>query len=199
MTAPIRAASGLVPVNYRVFHLADPGHWDQPAFRPLNGLIFSEPGIAVICTGISSGDVSVTVEIYRESLPQPHTDGWDEVIDHSIETRTGQMRISSLMEDAPSLVVLTPFGPGPYRVRCHARGRDTAPDGVTFEPVEDYTLMVAPGPVQPDAVHKHSDAVGDNWRRSALNTPAHNQQDDTDVRDNDEKESIRRALQRRKQ
>ncbi|MFC9078739.1 hypothetical protein ACFTY7_17360 [Streptomyces sp. NPDC057062] len=69
---------------------------------------------------------------------------WDEIVDHTVETTTGALRVTSVMSDTPRLPLLTPQGPGTYRVRVHARGRDTAPDGDAHEPVEDYLLIVWP-------------------------------------------------------
>ncbi len=71
------------------------------------------------------------------------------------------------MDDPPDLPVLTPAGPGSYRVRVHARGRDTAPDGVAEEPLEDYLLTVWPAPPRSDTVYKQTDEYGATWRRQA--------------------------------
>ncbi|MEU2726066.1 hypothetical protein [Streptomyces smyrnaeus] len=76
----------------------------------------------------------------------------------------GDMHVRALMDDPPDLPVLAPAGPGSYRVRVHARGRDIAPDGVAEEPVEDYLLIVWPAPPEPDTVHKQTDNFGAEWR-----------------------------------
>ncbi|WP_016906775.1 hypothetical protein [Streptomyces xiaopingdaonensis] len=58
------------------------------------------------------------------------------------------------MEHGPyDLPILTPRGAGHYRVRVHARGRDTEPDGFVEEPVEDYLLIAWPQPPEPDVIH----------------------------------------------
>lgn len=74
------------------------------------------------------------------------------------------MRVTSVMSNAPDLPLLTPQGPGTYRVRVHARGRDIAPDGVAYEPVEDYLLIVWPTEPQPEDVHKQTDRYGAELR-----------------------------------
>ncbi|MFD0336359.1 hypothetical protein ACFQZ0_30225 [Streptomyces erythrogriseus] len=91
-------------------------------------------------------------------------DAWDEIIDHSVETATGALRVTSVMTDAPDLPLLTPQGPGTYRVRVHARGRDIVPDGVADDPAEDYLLIVWPAEPQPDEIHKQTDRYGAELR-----------------------------------
>ncbi|MFJ8602268.1 hypothetical protein ACWEQC_21640 [Streptomyces shenzhenensis] len=167
MSDPVAKASALVHAEYHVFQLADDEQYDQPAFRPENGLIFSKPGLAVVLVGINSGVVNTTVEVYRHPVGRLDTDEWDEVVDHSIESISGQMRVTVLMDDPPELPTLTPFGPGPYRVRVHARGRDRATDSHVSEPVEDYLLQIWPGRHEPDAVHKQTDRTGAMFRRAA--------------------------------
>ncbi|MEU1302568.1 hypothetical protein [Streptomyces shenzhenensis] len=167
MSDPVAMASALVHAEYHMFQLADDEQHDQPAFRPENGLIFSKPGLAVVLVGINSGVVNTTVEVYRHPVGRLDTDEWDEVVDHSIESISGQMRVTVLMDDPPELPTLTPFGPGPYRVRVHARGRDRSTDGHVSEPVEDYLLQIWPGRHEPDAVHKQTDRTGALFRRAA--------------------------------
>ena len=49
---------------------------------------------------------------------------------------------SGLGSDGPENVpVLSPEGLGHYRIRIHARGRDTAVDMTTDEPVEHYLVQ----------------------------------------------------------
>ncbi|MFM9609209.1 hypothetical protein [Streptomyces niveiscabiei] len=92
------------------------------------------------------------------------TGAWDEIVDHSVETRTGDLRVTCLMDNPPELPALTPFGPGTYRVRVHTRGRDTAPDGHVATPVEAYLLVVWPDEPQPDEIHKQTDHHGAQLR-----------------------------------
>lgn len=157
-------AFSIVPVEYHLFELADEDGEAPDDFSAPNGLIFSQPGGAVVLVGASSGDVNVEVEVRDRPPSRLVVDGWDEVIDHSVTTLTGDMHVRALMDDPPDLPVLTPAGPGSYRVRVHARGRDIAPDGVAEEPVEDYLLIVWPAPPEPDTVHKQTDNFGAEWR-----------------------------------
>lgn len=65
----------------------------------------------------------------------------------SAHAPTGGLRVESL-EQGPvdGLAPLSPAGPGWYRLRVHARGRDTLPDKTGPEPVEDYLVMTWPAP-----------------------------------------------------
>ncbi|MGW4550241.1 hypothetical protein ACWEN4_28430 [Streptomyces violaceorubidus] len=168
MSELVTKASGIVRVEYRVFHLADAGEHAQPPFHPENGLIFSRPGLAVVLAGINSGPVNLSVEVFRHAVPPPSTaEVWDEVVEHSVESLSGDMRVTALMNDRPELPTLTPFGPAHYRIRVHARGRDHADDAHVTEPVEDYLLQVWPGRQEADRVYRHSDRRGQTARQAA--------------------------------
>ncbi|MGJ5894678.1 hypothetical protein ACSCBZ_22370 [Streptomyces niveiscabiei] len=157
-------ASSPVHVDYHVFELTDSGERGPMGFETSNGLVFSTPGHAVVCTGISSGPVDVSVQLRRYPPELADTGAWDEIVDHSVETRTGDLRVTCLMDNPPELPALTPFGPGTYRIRVHARGRDTAPDGHVATPVEAYLLVVWPDEPQPDEIHKQTDHYGAQLR-----------------------------------
>ncbi|MFF5681453.1 hypothetical protein [Streptomyces althioticus] len=165
MTEPApTTASGPVRVDYHTFELTDSDRRVPSGSDTSNGLVFSLPGQAVICTGISAGWVNVRVEVRRHPPRRVDADVWDEIIDHTVETTTGVLRVTSLMSDTPNLPVLTPQGPGTYRVRVHARGRDTVPDGAVDEPVEEYLLIVWRAERQPDKIYRQSDQYGAQLR-----------------------------------
>lgn len=172
MSELVAKASGQVHAEYHAFHLADSGEYVQPPFRPENGLVFSKPGLAVVLTGVNSGPVSVAVEVYRRAVPPPEPDeAWDEVVDHSVKSDSGDMRVVTLMDTRPELPVLTPFGSAHYRIRVHARGRDQGYDAHVTEPVEDYLLQVWPGRWEPDLVHRQSDRYGQMSRNAVQDQP----------------------------
>ncbi|WP_344939494.1 hypothetical protein [Actinomadura miaoliensis] len=150
-------------MNYHQFLLAE---WSDapptpPADRPANGLITPDPPWgAVIYTGIATGAVAVSVELRRQAPPPgaPSWDEWEEVAEVTVEAPVGQLRVYALMEDPPDLPPLTIAGPGTYRVRVHARGRDIAYDlSLVDEIVEDYLIQVWPGPPGPEVIHKQAD------------------------------------------
>jgi hypothetical protein len=65
------------------------------------------------------------------------------------------------MEDIPKKSPLvTRSGPGEYRLRVHAKGRDIDPDGVAEKPFETYLLAFWPAAFDVEIIHKATDAVG---------------------------------------
>lgn len=175
------AGPALVSVEAHMFFLAEePGTADRSPVTPHNGLVYTNhPSVTTIVTtivtGIASGDVTVTTETRQDAPATVDLDGWEEVIDHSLPAPLGAVRILTLEDGPADLPSLTPYGPGPYRLRVHARGRDIAYDGVTFEPVEDYHLITWPAPRTPDHIHRQTDQAGASWRlavqRSAARPP----------------------------
>ncbi|MFE7981173.1 hypothetical protein ACFUZA_03175 [Streptomyces cellulosae] len=92
MTEPApTAASSPVHVDHHTFELIDSDKRAPLGFDTSNGLVFSRPGQAVICTGISTGPVNVSVRMRRHPPTQVDADAWDEIIDHSVETATGDV------------------------------------------------------------------------------------------------------------
>ncbi|NJC13057.1 transposase [Micromonospora profundi] len=129
-----------------------------------------QPGIAVSLTGASSGSVHVSVEVHDLPPPQPDAAamaGWDEVVEQSILSPGGDLRVAALSADPPKLPVLCANGPGQYRIRLHARGREIAPDGVAFEPVEEYHFVVWPQATRPEVAHRLTDRYGAKARTAA--------------------------------
>lgn len=161
----LAAASGLVPVDYHQFYLID-GDFLNSSFPrwTVNGLVDSDcPGCAVVHTGIAMGDARLTVEA-RTGPPAPASvslTAWDAIAEISLEAPHGHLAVQPLMnpleDDFP---VLTPAGPGTYRVRVHARGRDSNYDLAVSEPCEDYLVQVWPAPVTPGRVFRLADRYG---------------------------------------
>lgn len=134
-----------------------------------NGLVEPSDGAALVYTGIATGNVMVTVDALAGPPEDEGLDEWDEVVDISMETTTGDLRVVAPMAERPTtLPSLSPHGPGPYRLRVHARGRDTSPDGVAHEPVELYLVLSWPGPPAPALAHKLTDTVGEQLRAPAV-------------------------------
>jgi len=146
-------------VDYHMFFLADDGVRPPPLFHYDNSLVALEPGFAAINTGIAQGDVRLTVEIHQHA-PPVDLDDWEDAVEVTVEATQGHMVVAAVMADAPALPTLTPHGPGYYRARVHARGRDTAVDHVVFEPVEDYLIQVWPAPAAPQTELKQTAKYG---------------------------------------
>ncbi|MGP3913739.1 hypothetical protein [Nonomuraea sp. 10N515B] len=137
-----------------------PERWD-------NGLIAvaDEPEGATILTGISIGAVDVTVQPTEEPPPLD-LDSWEEIVEVSIESTSGSLIVCGLDGDLPNLPNLAWRGKGFYRLRVHARGRDTMPDGSAgATPVEHYLIISWPAEPQPDMPFKYADVFGAGIRQ----------------------------------
>jgi hypothetical protein len=129
-----------------------------------NGLIVVQPGVSVINTGIHTGNVNVAVVLHDQS-PQVDVEEWEEVVEVSISSEIGEVRVCGMGGGLPEgLPVLTYDGSGDYRVRVHAKGRDTAVDLSTMEPVEDYLIAVWRGRQARQIVYKATDQYGASLR-----------------------------------
>jgi hypothetical protein len=140
-----------------------------------NGLIVSMSIGALIHTGINRGQVNVRVDI-RSDPPDSIDQGpWDDIVEASIHSAQGQLRIQSLEPGTPSghvdLPLLSPNGPGDYRLRAHTRGRDTQLDGVQEDPSEEYLLVIWPADTQATIIIRATDRCGYGLRLASLNTP----------------------------
>lgn len=110
----------------------------------------------------------MTVRVRDDAPSNVEVDGWDEVVETSVEAIVGELIVTSgfvnLEQEFP---VLTPHGPGYYRVRVHARGRDIAVDDTVTEPVEDFLIEVWPAPHTPETIYKATDNYGVTIRQAA--------------------------------
>lgn len=137
-----------------------------------NGLVRAMSIGAWIATGVSLGYVRVTA-IAAASRPETIDPGsWDEIVDVSVYSPHGDLRVSSL-EYGPvsALPVLSPHGPGTYRLRVHVRGRDMRRDRVQNAPTEDYLLISWPAEAAPEVIIRLTDVTGFELRLSASQVP----------------------------
>ncbi|SOD91544.1 hypothetical protein [Streptomyces sp. Ag109_G2-15] len=154
-----------MPVHYHQFHISDE---DGSAGPDLpgghNGLVHVQDGIATVLTGIHTGDVDVTVTFHTHA-PQPEHIGWDEIVELSLHAVSAELMVRGLMADLDEeLPVLSFNGPGDYRLRIHARGRDTAIDLAPDEITEWYLIQVWPAPAQDVVVLRQTDRYGASVR-----------------------------------
>ncbi|MFF8953515.1 hypothetical protein ACF09I_32630 [Streptomyces sp. NPDC014940] len=158
---------GLVPVQYHQFQINDedgPAGPDLP--RTHNGLIEVQDGIATVHTGIHTGDVDVTITQHAEA-PAPGDAEWDEIVEVSLHSVSGELMVRGLMDDLDEeLPVLSFDGPGDYRLRIHARGRDTAIDLAPDEITEYYLIQVWPAPRHGASLLRQTDSYGASVRTS---------------------------------
>jgi hypothetical protein len=134
-----------------------------------SGLVGVSPGVAVVVTGTQFGYVLMGVQA-GESDPGLDTGPWDEVVEVSVVSGPGGQGLcvtSGGDGDGPEeFLQLTPRGAGSYRVRVHARGRDTGADldVVEDEPVEEHLVQSWPAAPAPEIIHKTTDEVGAGYR-----------------------------------
>ncbi|MFJ5535378.1 hypothetical protein [Streptomyces sp. NPDC093261] len=146
-------------------------------YMGFNGLVASiaAPGVlrdpgdfAIVMTGTESGPVSVTVQADAHEPGPADPDAWDEVVEVSLLLPGDKPAVVTDFDDdeSSSLPALTVLGPGPYRVRVHARGRDAGQEAlmVEDEPVEEHLIQVWPAPAAPTQVIKTSDTYGMTFR-----------------------------------
>jgi hypothetical protein len=165
VTDVIRAASN-TRIDASQFIVGERSEAGTAVGPPPNGLISVGHGIAAIIVGTSTGVVTVEVELHRDRPTVADIDRWDEIIEVDLEAPVGDVAVMALMADPPDLPVLTPSGPGRYRLRVHAAHRDDDYDIVTYEPVERYLIQSWPATEpQEETVHKQTDRVGALYRR----------------------------------
>jgi hypothetical protein len=134
------------------------------------GLVGLARGLAMVLTGTQFGHVACSVQS-GDSDPGLDVAQWDEVIEFSLAASPGSPGLGiAAMDGGPDeLTALTAPGPGNYRVRLHARGRDAGAglDVVAGKPVEEHLLQVWPAPVSGTIIRKASDAFGRATRDAA--------------------------------
>lgn len=154
----------LVHISHHVLLLSEDG-WHPGDGLPVatNGLVGSAGRCTVIYTGIHSGVVELTVQV-RSAPPQGVDLDWDEVVEIVLRA-AGEVRVASLMADVPATFpALTSGRARSYRLRVHARGRDTDIDGTAFAPCEHYLVQVWPAGPAPEVVYKQTDRYGGQRR-----------------------------------
>ncbi|MFA1547308.1 hypothetical protein [Actinomadura chokoriensis] len=165
MTLIARHGPAWTYIDYHQFFLMEPGEQDYSPEEA--GALISTTGEAVIVhTGIANGDVAVHVEIHDHE-PLVDDADWEEVAEASLQVEEGTLMVRCLMADPPDLPVLTPAGPGLYRVRAHGSGRDTAYDGCVSRSEEVYLFQIWAAPYLPLHVLKQTDLCGRGLRRPA--------------------------------
>jgi hypothetical protein len=139
---PEQSYDAVVPVTDNVFQLTDDDVLpealteDGDLVNPVLG------GLTVLC-GISDGPVRLRAERWA-AAPPPETAVWDESAEVAFPALVGRVRVTPLFEDPlPGLPVLT-AGPGNYRARVYARGRDIARNRFVDTPTEHYLIQIWP-------------------------------------------------------
>ncbi len=160
-------STGVLYVTDSAFWITEPtSEVVQGAGSGGNGLIWVGHGSATIATGVNYGPVKVTADAQAHE-PTLDTGEWDEVVEVSIHFETSEADLESLggaVEDEPEEMPLSAAGPGWYRLRVHARGRDQGAEAtdvdIDQDPVEEYLIQSWPAPEAPETRHKMTDAHG---------------------------------------
>ncbi|MFJ9818630.1 hypothetical protein ACIRU3_25900 [Streptomyces sp. NPDC101151] len=100
-----------------------------------------------------------------QTATQPGDAQWEEIVELPLHSVSGQLMVRGLMDDLDEeLPVLSFDGPGDYRLRVHARGRDTAIDLAPDEITEWYLIQAWPEPAQDAAVLRRTATYGASVR-----------------------------------
>ncbi|MBF6265968.1 hypothetical protein IU443_29440 [Nocardia farcinica] len=128
--------TGTVQVEHHQFLLAAT---DTTAVTGEGNLIWAAPGFVTVLTGIAHGPATLTLDSTDEA--DTATEDW-EVVEETVIDSPEPLRVIGLDEHVPPAVRTIP--PGRWRVRVHARGRDTHPDLDVTEPAETYLITLTP-------------------------------------------------------
>lgn len=130
-----------------------------------NGLVSPLGRGAYIYTGIDTGYIRVSASALDGPPGVPDAESWEEIIEVSVRARRGDLRIRAFEDEPRGLPRLNERGPGWYRCRVHARGRDTDIDGTADVPFEHYLVEVwADAGQAAPIVHRSTDRYGAELR-----------------------------------
>ncbi|WP_345666233.1 hypothetical protein [Streptomyces venetus] len=186
--------TALVDVEYHLFQITDPqGPVADDLDASHTGLVSADGGAIEVRTGIHTGDVHVTVEPHSKR-PDPAQD-WEEIAEISCNSPSGELLVTPYMDDPADLPSLASDGPGSYRLRVHARGRDRAVDQTTLdEAVESYLIQSWPAAHQDVLLVKATDTYGRQVRAQPANdTIVIDHEDSLDTQTGRERDILRRA------
>ena len=129
-----------------------------------------EEALMIRC-GAERGYVQVSAELRGGPADMAGVDEWDEVAEASIVVRGNQVWVRSL-EDGPDgadgdLPPLAVFGPGDFRVRVYASGRDASRDALG-ESGERFHVMLWRAPFLGPLSVRATDELGYELRLSEL-------------------------------
>ncbi|MET3175958.1 UNVERIFIED_ORG: hypothetical protein ABIB52_003831 [Arthrobacter sp. UYCu721] len=152
-----------IDISYRSYRLVEdniPAIPSPQQLKDSNGLVCPLDAGAVILTGTDTGFITVGVSLLA-SEPEFSLDGWEEAVDVSIHSPTGQLAVDGF-DQTPFLPELSTAGPGWYRIRCMARGRLSEFNTISLESTEEHLLLVWPAPPSPEKVHHVALRPGDS-------------------------------------
>lgn len=147
----------------------------------LTGLAGVMESAVLIHAGIDRGYVTVTTQpaAHSVALDTPEQwaslDAWEDVAEVSLYVPNGALSVEQLSygpsETSPKLSLLSAHGPGHYRLRIHASGRDSHYGQVLHESEERYHFTAWPAPPAAPLVIKATSRCGYGLRLGALTVP----------------------------
>ncbi|WP_433788636.1 hypothetical protein [Actinoplanes sp. CA-252034] len=154
-------------ISYHTFGLIDGEDWPNEEPKDSNGLVAAYTAGAAVFTGIHSGKISVVVSALDTAPAQADLSRqWEEIVELSVAASSGHLVVRSF-DHEPRLPLLSTSGPGRYRARVHAQGRDTDIDGTASRPVEFYLIQVWPAAFAEETIHRQTDYYGATRRSAA--------------------------------
>lgn len=142
------------------FALADGPDFPIETARWATGLTAQMSIGTMIFTGVNKGLVHVTTDVLQ-SAPDRHSldawtalDEWEDVVEVTVYAPVGDLRVHQHsygpFDVPPDLPNLSAAGPGSYRLRVHAQGRDRYYDQNRDDSEERYHLIAWPAePIAP--------------------------------------------------
>jgi hypothetical protein len=137
---------------------------------------------ALIHAGIDRGYVEVTAQALRERSALDTDEQWDDlatwedVAEVSLYVPNGHLTVEQLeqppLDERERLPVLSAHGPGYYRLRMHASGRDRHYDQVVDQSGERFHFLAWPAPLQPPLIIKAGSRCGYGLRLAPLDSHA---------------------------
>jgi hypothetical protein len=140
---------------------------------------------ALIYAGIDRGHVQITATATDQ---QPALDtpaqweqlaGWDDIAEFTLFAPYGKLAVNPLEsrpEDPyPALPITAAHGPGHYRIRLHASGRDRHYDKIADDSGERFHVLAWPAPPAPPLIIKATSRCGYGLRLTAAERPADNE------------------------
>ncbi|MEU5428781.1 hypothetical protein AB0H73_24775 [Streptomyces olivoreticuli] len=159
-----------VRVDDGSFVISDNGEIAAETLDHTNGLIATMDIGAMVSVGIHTGQVTACASV---TAGPPETDDfaeWDEVAEASVYAPYGELRVATLyFGPVAELPVLSSNGPGWYRIRVSARGRDIASSNLTQkDSAERYSLTCWPAPRSTSLIIRATDRTGRGLRASEV-------------------------------
>jgi hypothetical protein len=155
-----------MPIQYNQYWICadDVSEDDANAIDIAPGLAQWQPGEVIVTAADQDRSLDVEIVLLDEPPTAGVKDPWLDSVEFSIETTTGEIRLIQLM-DGPRGPNLAVHGPGGYRLRLSASGRDPI---AGKKPREQHRLEVWSAPVADPAVLRLTSKFAIGWAAEPL-------------------------------